>query len=127
MSNESIVTLHWSDLAGGGVVASILLLALVERLRRTFATRADLNGLGDRVTGLHDQVVHVADTADAAEALATRVQAEQKHQWVRVAEQVMRPLERITEKLESVSVAQAAQAAAMEQISRRLDVGDRRG
>lgn len=127
MNGTPVVTLDWPALAGSGFVASVLLMALVERLRRTFATRQDLNGLGDRLNDLQQAWVHVRDTADTAHDLAERVQADQKNQWVRVAEQVIRPLERITEKLEAVSVAQAAQAAALEQISRRLDGSERRG
>lgn len=49
------------------------------------------------------------------------MEREQKHQWERIAEQVIRPLERITDKLEAVGEIQAAQAAALEHILQRLD------
>ena len=127
MNGTPVVSLDWPALVGSGFAASVLLMALVERLRRTFATRQDLNGLGDRLNDLQQAWVQVRDTAESAQDLAERVQADQKNQWMRVAEQVIRPLERITEKLEAVSVAQASQAAALEQISRRLDGTERRG
>jgi len=127
LNGTPVVSLDWPALVGSGFAASVLLMALVERLRRTFATRQDLNGLGDRLNDLQQAWVQVRDTAESAQDLAERVQADQKNQWMRVAEQVIRPLERITEKLEAVSVAQASQAAALEQISRRLDGTERRG
>jgi hypothetical protein len=123
--SETVVALDWTELAGGGLLTSVLLMALVERLRRTFATRADLNGLGERLNELQAAWVLVRETAEEARELSSRVQNDQKHQWARVGEQVIRPLERITEKLETLSVAQAAQAASLDQIGRRLD--ERRG
>jgi hypothetical protein len=125
--SQTVVALDWTELAGGGLLASVLLMALVERLRRTFATRTDLNGLGDRMNDLQAAWVLVRETAEEARELSARVQHDQQHQWARVAEQVIRPLERITEKLETLSVAQAAQAASLEQIGRRMDLGERRG
>jgi biopolymer transport protein ExbB/TolQ len=107
-----------------GTGATVLLLALVERLRRTFATREELNGVGDRVNALQTLYLQVREAADDARQRIAAAEAEQRHQWERIAEQVIRPLERITDKLEGVAEAQAAQAAIMEQIGRRLDRAD---
>lgn len=126
METEAMITLSWQTIAGGGFVASVLLLALVERLRRTFATRHDLNGLGDRMNALQNLYLQVREAADEARDRALAAQSEQKHQWERVAEQVIRPLERITEKLETVSEIQAAQTASLEHIGRWLDRPDER-
>jgi acyl-CoA reductase-like NAD-dependent aldehyde dehydrogenase len=121
VGTEAVLTLSWQTIAGSGFVATVLLLALVERLRRTFATRQELNGLGDRMNALQSLYLQVREAADEARDRAVSAQAEQKHQWERVAEQVIRPLERITEKLESVSEIQAAQTASLEHIGRWLD------
>lgn len=124
VSSDSVLRLEWSALLGSGFVISVLLLALVERLRRTFATREELNGVGEKFQALQSLYLQVRETADEARARATAAQAEQKNQWERIAEQVIRPLERITEKLEGVAETQAAQAAALDQIGRRLDRAD---
>lgn len=124
MNSETVLRLEWSALLGGGAVASVLLLALVERLRRTFATREELNGLGDKFNALQSLYLQVRETADEARSRAIANQAEQKQQWERIAEQVIRPLERITEKLEAVGEAQAAQASTLEYIGKRLDRAD---
>ncbi|HEX2093310.1 MAG TPA: hypothetical protein VHG28_12960 [Longimicrobiaceae bacterium] len=121
MKSDPVLTFDWQALAGSGFVASVLLLALVERLRRTFVTRQELNGLGDRLNALQTLYIQARDAADEARDRVTVVETEQKHQWERVAEQVIRPLERINEKLESVSEIQAAQTATLEHIGKWLD------
>jgi hypothetical protein len=127
--NDGQISLDWQAIAGSGFVFAVLFLALVERLRRTFATRQDLNGLGERVNALQTLYTQVRETVDENRDRVMAVETEQKHQWERVAEQVIRPLERITEKLENVTEAQAAQAAALEHIGKWLDrmTGDSRG
>ena len=121
MSEGIVLTVGWQAITGIGLVAGVLLLALVERLRRTFATRQYLNGLGDRVNALQSLFLQVRESADEVRERVAEVEAEQRHQWERVAEQVIRPLERITDKLENVSEIQAAQTATLEHIGRWLD------
>lgn len=104
-----------------------MLLALVERLRRTFATRQDLNGLGDRLTALQSLYLPLRETADELRERLVASEAEQRHQWERIAVQVIRPLERITDKLEGVAEVQAAQTASLEHIGQRLDRTDAQG
>jgi hypothetical protein len=82
MTSDVVLTLGWTEIAGGGFVLTVAFLALVERLRRTFATRAELKGMRERV---------------------------------------IRPLERVTDKLETVGEVQAAQAVALENALQRLD------
>jgi hypothetical protein len=119
--DNTVLAFDWPALAGSGFVLGVLLLALVEHLRRTFATRRELNGLGNRFNALQSLYLQVREAADEARDRANACQAEQKHQWGRVAEQVIRPLERITEKLETVSEIQAAQTATLEHIGKWLD------
>jgi hypothetical protein len=116
-----VVAVEWPTLAGSGVLVSVLLLALIERLRRTFATQHDLNGLGDRVNALQSLYMQLREVSDEVRDRTASITTEQKYQWERIAEQVIRPLERITDKLESVSEAQAAQASALEHVWKRLD------
>jgi hypothetical protein len=82
MTSEVVLTLGWTEIAGSGFAVTVALLALVERLRRTFATRAELKGMRERV---------------------------------------IRPLERVTDKLETVGEVQAAHAVALENVLQRLD------
>jgi hypothetical protein len=116
-----VISLDWPVITGSGFVVTVLFLALVERLRRTFASQSDLNGVGERVNALQTLVIQLREGLDENRERVVAVETEQKHQWERVAEQVIRPLERITEKLETVTEAQAAQAAALEHIGRWLD------
>lgn len=124
MKSNTVLALDWPAIAGSGFVVTVLLLALIERLRRTFATRHDLDGLGNRVNALQTLYLQVRESADEARDRVGSVESEQRHQWERVAEQVIRPLERITEKLESVSEIQAAQTATLEHIGKWLDRKD---
>lgn len=121
VSSDTALSIDWPALAGSGFVATVLLLALVERLRRTFATRQELNGFGDRLNALQSLYIQVREAADEARDQANACRAEQRHQWERVADQVIKPLERITEKLEGVSEIQAAQTATLEHIGKWLD------
>lgn len=109
-----------SVLLGSGFVAAVLLLALVERLRRTFATRQEMNGVCEKFNALQSLYLQVRETADGARARAIANQAEQKNQQERLAGQVVR-MERLAKKLESVGEAQAAHEVALEHLGRRLD------
>jgi len=106
---------------GISTAATVLFLAMVERLRRTFATRHEMNGLGERLTALHTLYVQVRESADEARERAVAAETEQRRQWERITEHVVRPLDRITEKLEGVAEGQAAQAAALEHLAARAD------
>lgn len=108
-------------MVGIGTAAAVLFLAMVERLRRTFATRQELNGLGERLTALHTLYVQVRESADEARERAIAAETEQRRQWERITEHVVRPFDRITEKLAGVAEAQAAQAAALAHMTTRAD------
>lgn len=125
MNPQPVLTLDWPALVGSGVVTTVVFLALVERLRRTFATQTDLNGLGDRVNAMQTLFIQLREGTDDFRTRLNTVESEQKHQWERVAEQVIKPLERITEKLEMVSELQAAQKSTLEHIEKRLDRADK--
>jgi hypothetical protein len=84
MAMESAVwPLDVSTLVGSGFVARVLLLALVERLRRTFVSQQELSGLDDRLKALQGHYLQVRETADEARERARANQAEQEHQWER--------------------------------------------
>lgn len=121
------MTLDWPALVGSGLVTTVIFLALVERLRRTFATQVDLNGLGDRVNAMQTLYIQLRESNDEFRTRLATLESEQKHQWERVAELVIRPLERITEKLEVVSEIQVAQKSTLEHIEKRLDRTDHLG
>jgi hypothetical protein len=118
---QAILELDWSMIAGSGFVVGVLCLALVERLRRTFATRQELDGLREKYRKLDELYRGVLGAAGAAHQQAVAVQVEQKHQAERIAEQVVRPLERITGKLDVMSEVQATQSLVLEYLERRLD------
>jgi hypothetical protein len=115
------VQFDWSFIVGSGFVVAVLLLALVERLRHTFATKDDLNGLGQRVHALEDRYDQwqrlIEDTRESVRTL----ESEQRHQVDRVNRQVIDPLQRITTKLEEVAAAQISQAAAVRKVEHWLN------
>lgn len=113
MNSEPVLTLDWPALVGSGALTAVVFLALVERLRRTFATQTLFTRLRESNDDLRTRLAAAG--------------AEQKHQWERVAELVIRPLERITDKLEGVSEVQAAQKSTLEHIEKRLDRTDGAG
>ena len=121
MTPDAVHTIDWTAFAGGGFAVSVLFLALVERLRRTFATRQEVNGLGQKFNALENLYIQARDAVDDAHDRIVTVEREQKHQWERIAELVIRPLEKITDKLETVGEAQAAHAEALDHIVQRLD------
>jgi hypothetical protein len=121
VEKQQMLTLDWSTVLGGGFVITVLLLALVERLRRTFATKDQLNGFGHRVnelTGLYQQVREAVD--DARDAVRS-LEAEQRHQTDRLNRQVIDPLERISIKLQELTKSQIEQASAVKHIERWID------
>lgn len=121
MMSTPILTLDWPAIAGGGFVASVLFLALVERLRRTFVSRDELVVLMKKLDTMQGLYLQVREAAEDARARAATLQAEQERQWERVAEQVVAPLYRITERLDAVCEAQAAHATALDYLGKRLE------
>lgn len=121
MTNQSLLLVDWSALLGGGVVATVAFLALVERLRRTFSTRQELASLAEKVDSLQRLCADLEETSLQAAERSRMVERDQKQQWRRLADQVLRPLQRTTAKLEGVKEAQAGQAATLDQIVQRID------
>ncbi len=118
---EMLFDLDWSAIAGSGIVISALTRALVEQLRQTFASRQELNSLGERLSALENHCLQMRETANENREQVHTAEREQRQQWERIAEQVIGPLGRITERLEALSAAQAAQATLLDQLCKRLD------
>jgi hypothetical protein len=114
------LSLDWGMVAGSGFVAAVLLAALVERLRRTFATRREVSALGRRVGEVEALQARLREAAEEARAELSELRAEQRHGWERVSERAIRPLERATEKLQAMGEIQAAQAVILDELSRRV-------
>lgn len=120
MHSDLSLALNGTTIAAGGVAASVLLLALVERLRRTFATRQDLDALGERLRALEGAC---REAREAAEEVCDRLgetQREHRLHGERLVEQWLRPLERAVERLEAAQTGQAAHAALLSQLARRF-------
>jgi hypothetical protein len=114
------LSLDWTMVAGSGFVAAVLLAALVERLRRTFVTRRELATLARRLGELEARHARLRDAAEEARGELGELRADQRHQWERVNERAIRPLERATEKLQAMGEIQAAQAVILDELSRRV-------
>lgn len=109
-------------LLGGGVLYRLVLGALENRLRTTFATRAELDAAGARVNALETVVVQARDQADTANERVTLVEERSHQQWERLTERfsevVVRPLEKLTDRLEQIAEIQARQQAQIESLFR---------
>jgi len=114
------IAIDWKVLTSGGLFVGVLFLALVERLRRTFATRHDLNGLGERFTALQTLYLQTRESVDEVRDHALQLRAQGKSQVERI-DGVIDALLRLTEKVDQVSAGQAAQRTALEHSGRRLD------
>lgn len=86
-----------------------------------FATTADLNGCGERVTGLTSVVAQIRELGDSNRDDIRTLQIEQRHQWERISAQIITPLDRITDRLEAVSLTQERQAATLEHIVKHVE------
>lgn len=120
MSESAGLHLDWSAVVGSGFVVTVLILALIERLRRVFATKQDLNGLGQKFNALETLYIQVREATDSARADIAGIRAEQRMLAERVTEQVIRPLERLSQKVKEVSEAQVRQATAFEHLDRAM-------
>ncbi|HEX8362160.1 MAG TPA: hypothetical protein VF613_18720 [Longimicrobium sp.] len=120
MTGESGLYLDWSVVVGGGFGVTVLMLALVERLRRVFATKQDLNGLGQKFNAIETLYIQVRESADDARAGVAAVRAENRALAERITDQVVRPLERLTLKMEELNETQVRQAATLEHLDRLL-------
>jgi len=124
MSGYTGLQMDWSVVAGSGFVATVLMLALVERLRRVFATKQDLNGLGQKFNALETLYIQVREAADDARSGVVTIRTEQRVLSERITEQVIRPLERLSQKVEDLNEAQVRQATALEHLDRALTRND---
>lgn len=123
MSESAGIHLDWSAVAGSGFVITVLILALVERLRRVFATKQDLNGLGQKFNALETLYIQVREATDSVRADVASIRAEQRMLAERITEQVIRPLERLSQKVEEVSETQVRHATALEHLDRAMTRG----
>lgn len=85
------------------------------------ATREEVNGCGERVTALTAVVAQVRELGDSNRDDIRTLQIEQRHQWERISEQIITPLDRITDRLETVSLTQERQAATLEHIVKHVE------
>jgi hypothetical protein len=106
--------------AGSGFVAAVLLAALVERLRRTFATRREVSALDRRVGEVEALQASLRQANEQARSELSELRAEQRRDRERVGERAIRPLERVTEKLQAMAEIQAGQAVILDELSRRV-------
>lgn len=100
-------------LAAGGVgaatIAAILYSAAENRLRSTFATRKDLDGVGGKVDGWSGLYTRFDSRVDEHERRIQELEITNRHEWKRISEQIestANTLERVTSELREVSTQQ---------------------
>ena len=104
-----------------GTGAVFLLLALMNRLRRVFATLKELNQCSNHLMALQTLYLQVRHTNEHTHERIAAAEAERALQWERTQEQVLRPLERVTEKLEAAVAVQEARAVTLDELSQRME------
>lgn len=75
-------------LVGGGAIIGLLWNAAENRLRKTFATRDDVNGIGRKVGEQQRELSSMDDRFDAMRDRLTLVEERQTQQWERISEQM---------------------------------------
>lgn len=108
-----------SSIAGGGIVAAAAYALLEKNLAKTFASKADLDGVGGRVTGAISMATMAKDTADANNDRLIRLEEGEKHRW----EPMLSALERINARLDAGEKRDERHATMLDQLERRLDRG----
>lgn len=100
-----------SGLIGGGSLAALLFRGLRDRLREDlrddYASRSDLNHVGSRLNAFENIVIQVRERADTNHDAILRIEERHEQQWERIterlADQVIKPLERLVERLDEMS------------------------
>ena len=109
-----------SVIAASGLAAAVLLAALVERLRRTFATRHEVAALRRRVEALQKQSSSTRELSlrayNRAEAMHTELDRERE----RSNGHVLLPLQRGAAKLESIGEMVASHASTLRHLEGRV-------
>lgn len=131
VSGEAILSALLGSLLGGGAIGTVGYLALQAKLAKdlggTFASIADLNGLGERVTAASSVAIMAKDTADQNSDRLVRL--EESSAAERAA--ISRTLQRIDKTLEDIDTRQRKDrsaidktAALLDEVQRRLDRAD---
>lgn len=111
------------SLLGGGALYRIILAALDGRMRKI--AEEEVNKVGNRINGL-DTVAHMAlEQADKANERTAILEERNAQQWERIterlAETVVRPLERVVDRMEEMGRQLAGHQSDIEHLRRRGD------
>jgi biopolymer transport protein ExbB/TolQ len=111
-------------LLGGGALAKMGLGALENRMRNTFATKGDLNDLGERVTGVQKVASLANEMADDALEKARTVERQQDERngrYMETLERVSKSMERIAGEMQTVQREQAKVAGILGPLTRDVE------
>src|SRR5690606_24311196 len=96
----------FGGLVGGGVIYRVIIAALENRLRDTFATKSDVNALGTRVNAFESVVLQNREAADKANDRVTLLEQRQAMHFERIteriSEEVKAPMERMGGQIDSL-------------------------
>ena len=98
--------------------------ALIHWLRKHFATRDELNGVGARVTEwkneMKEQIGEVKEKADMAERRSTLAKTEIARHGEHIEKHLIVPINKLTESIGAIREAQAAQVVINQQVEATL-------
>lgn len=98
-----------------------------EALATRFATRDDVNRLGEKVSGAISLAQVAATNADRALDVAGRIEQEHQHSQERIASEVLVPLREIVAEQKEMGKSLAAVTALLERLTAQVDREFRRG
>jgi hypothetical protein len=96
-------------------------LAIKGWLAKSFATKDELNGYGDRLNAFSSIVMQVRELSDSNRDDIRSLQAEIRHQWERISAETIDPLRRITDDLQTLSTTQAKQTGILEMLVKHVE------
>lgn len=115
----------FGGIVGGGVIWKFGMNALVNELRQTFATKDDLSEQEARLDA-HEQAIALnKESVDQTNQRFAIMEERNHQQWERVteklSEQIIKPLEKITDRMETISQQLAGHAREFEHVWRELE------
>lgn len=110
-----------AGIVAGAITPFVLLWALRGKLLDWFATRHDLDGIGERANALETLVVQHRERMDEQRERLDRITAKQEHQWERIHHGFLEPLRGLVVDVREIRDEQIRQGETVRHMVERVD------